>query len=104
MAYGQALQSESALRIPQVNHSGFATPTQVAAQQRLRSLVQESSEFSVSFTAGTPLADVEKTMILKTLKAQKGNRTHTARILGIGLRTLQRKLKRYDMQDPDCII
>ena len=101
MAYGQAFQSESALRVPQVN---VVSATQLAAQERLRRVAIESKEALISIVPGTPLADVEKTMILKTLKAQKGNRTHTARILGIGLRTLQRKLKRYELQDPDCVI
>ena len=101
MAYGQAIQSESALRIPQVS---IVSPVQMAAQERLRKVSQENTESVISFVPGTPLAVVEKSMILKTLRNQKGNRTHTARILGIGLRTLQRKLKRYEMQDPDCII
>lgn len=101
MAYGQALQSESALRIPTV---GMGSSAQLAAQQRLRRLKPEQTEDSIIFNPGTPLAEVEKQMILSTLRQQKGNRTHTARILGIGLRTLQRKLKKYERQDPDCII
>lgn len=49
----------------------------------------------VSFEPGTKLADVERVVILETLKHKNFNRTHTARALGIGIRTLQRKLKRY---------
>jgi two-component system NtrC family response regulator len=36
---------------------------------------------------------MEKQHICKVLKKTKGNRTQAAKILGIGLRTLQRKLK-----------
>lgn len=49
----------------------------------------------VSFDNGMTLADVEKAVILETLKRQNFNRTRAARVLGIGIRTLQRKLKQY---------
>ena len=42
-----------------------------------------------------PLSEVEKRHIQAVLQATGGNRTRTARILGIGLRTLQRRLKSY---------
>ena len=39
------------------------------------------------------LAQVEKQLITACLARCRWNRTHTARALGIGLRTLQRKMK-----------
>jgi len=39
--------------------------------------------------------EIEKEAILKTLQETGGNRTRAAEILGIGLRTLQRKLRDY---------
>jgi DNA-binding NtrC family response regulator len=42
-----------------------------------------------------PLEEIEKRYIFKVLTATEGNRTRTAKILGIGLRTLQRKLGKY---------
>jgi DNA-binding NtrC family response regulator len=51
----------------------------------------------IVFKAGTKLKEIEKQVILETLKAEKYNRTHAARVLGIGIRTLQRKLKRYGL-------
>ena len=45
--------------------------------------------------SGRSLKDVEKEMILRTLDDMGGNRTQTARILGISRRTLQLKLKEY---------
>ena len=50
---------------------------------------------AVSFTPGTKLCEIERVVILETLKQKSFNRTHTAKALGIGIRTLQRKLKRY---------
>jgi len=44
------------------------------------------------------LKDIEKAHILVSLERAKWNRTHTARQLGIGLRTLQRKLIRYEKE------
>lgn len=41
------------------------------------------------------LADIQRQHIEKALEITKGNRTHAAKLLGIGLRTLQRKLKTY---------
>ena len=45
--------------------------------------------------SGRSLKDVEKEMILQTLDDMDGNRTQTAKILGISRRTLQLKLKEY---------
>ncbi|MGE0191661.1 MAG: sigma-54-dependent transcriptional regulator [Planctomycetota bacterium] len=49
----------------------------------------------IRIPAGTPLPDVERTIILDTLRRTGGNKTAAARILGIGLRTLYRKLDAY---------
>ena len=61
--------------------------------------VQESKGRSVSakqliYETFPPLADVQKQHIEKALELTNGNRTQAAQLLGIGLRTLQRKLKR----------
>jgi len=45
--------------------------------------------------APRPMADIEKEAILRTLEATNGHRAKAAQLLGIGLRTLQRKLKEY---------
>ena len=44
---------------------------------------------------GRTVADVEKDLIIGTLKHTLGNRTHAANILGISIRTLRNKLKQY---------
>ena len=47
--------------------------------------------------AGLTLREMEKDFIRKTLARTEGNRTRTARILQIGVRTLQRKIKEYGL-------
>jgi len=49
----------------------------------------------ISWTPGTKLEEIERAAIVQTLLFRNGNRTHAARDLGIGLRTLQRKIKAY---------
>ena len=44
---------------------------------------------------GTSLAQTEKDLILETLRKAGGNKTLAARMLGIGVRTLYRKLEEY---------
>ncbi|MEX0876711.1 MAG: sigma-54 dependent transcriptional regulator [Phycisphaerales bacterium] len=48
--------------------------------------------------AGTSLEQLEKQAIRETLKLTGGNREQTARLLGIGERTLYRKLKEYGLR------
>ncbi|MCZ6747237.1 MAG: sigma-54 dependent transcriptional regulator [Acidobacteria bacterium] len=50
---------------------------------------------SPTYEAGLPMAELEKRHILRTLEEQDNNRTRAARVLGIGRRTLQRKLEEY---------
>ena len=45
---------------------------------------------------GLTMKEMEKELILKTLERMEGNRTRTAEILGISLRSLQYKLKDYE--------
>jgi DNA-binding NtrC family response regulator len=44
---------------------------------------------------GRTVADVERDLILETLKHCLGNRTHAANVLGISVRTLRNKLTEY---------
>jgi two-component system response regulator HydG len=48
--------------------------------------------------AGTSLEALEKRAIRETLKLTGGNREQTAKLLGIGERTLYRKLKEYGLR------
>ncbi len=63
--------------------------------ESLRELDLELKEARIDIETGRSLKEVEREMILRTLEGTGGNRTHTAKILGISRRTLQLKLKEY---------
>ena len=44
---------------------------------------------------GLTVAQVEKCLILATLRQTSGNRTHAAQLLGISIRTMRNKLGEY---------
>jgi len=50
----------------------------------------------LSVRIGTPLAEVEQRLLDETLRVTKGNKTLTAKLLGIDPRTVSRKLERQD--------
>jgi DNA-binding NtrC family response regulator len=47
--------------------------------------------------AGTPIWQVEKIHLEKTLALTDGNRTHAAEMLGISLRTMRNKIREYGL-------
>jgi len=53
------------------------------------------AEFEMTGVANVPLEEMEKTTILRTLAAAAGNKSETARRLGITRKTLHKKLKMY---------
>ena len=48
---------------------------------------------------GQTLEEVEQILILETLCACDWNKTKTAKVLNIGIRTLYRKLKKYKISN-----
>lgn len=52
---------------------------------------------SATGMVGLTMAQVERLMIERTLQATGGNREQAAKILGIGTRTLYRKIKEYEL-------
>ena len=52
---------------------------------------------SIHIPVGVTMAEAEKEVILQTLTSQNGNKTKTAEVLGIGRKTLHRKLDEYGM-------
>ena len=55
------------------------------------------NEQTVSVPLGATLEDMEETFVRETLAWLDGNRTEAAKVLKIGRRTLQRKLKKYNI-------
>lgn len=54
---------------------------------------------SVSLEVGITLAEAEKQLIISTLASCAGNKTKTAEVLGIGRKTLHRKLQEYHIDE-----
>jgi two-component system response regulator HydG len=58
-----------------------------------------SAEEAIVTLVGLPLDEVERRMILATLEHCRGNKSKTARLLNIGLKTLYRKLASYESNE-----
>lgn len=65
----------------------------LAFQQMINETTQD--EESLDMRSGRNIREVEKELIVKTLKETGGNRTKAAELLGFTRRTLQNKLKKY---------
>ena len=52
---------------------------------------------SLQIDVGMSLEEAEKILIWETLKANRFNKSRSAQILGIGLRTLYRKIEQYNL-------
>ena len=61
------------------------------------SVSQSSAEEVIKIPAGIPLEEAEKIIITQNLAANRGNKSKTADILGIGRKTLHRKLQEWGM-------
>ncbi len=62
------------------------------------SITADSSSDYIKLTPGISLEDAEKEVIRMTLIHQKGNKTKTAEVLGIGRKTLHRKIQEYHLE------
>ncbi|HEX4041705.1 MAG TPA: sigma-54 dependent transcriptional regulator [Xanthobacteraceae bacterium] len=88
MASGEEIGAEAILtpdgvRLDQQKSAPAVAHAAFAAEQVSRGLV------------GRTVAEVERDLILETLKHCLGNRTHAANVLGISIRTLRNKLNEY---------
>jgi DNA-binding NtrC family response regulator len=72
----------------QIERHHFA-PYPIEQRERLR------NEDTLSMPVGTPLEEVERQMIMRTLQKTKNNKTRAAELLGISLKTLHNKLNLY---------
>jgi len=61
----------------------------------IKNVAENPEKTDITLRPGKTLKEVEREMILQALDQNSGNRTQTAKILGISRRTLQLKLKEY---------
>jgi two-component system response regulator HydG len=69
-------------------------PREITGDERDRGDAERGQAGSEGYR---PLAEVEREYILKVLRAEGGNRSTTAKILGMSRSTLHEKLKKYDL-------
>jgi DNA-binding NtrC family response regulator len=79
----EAILTPDGVRLDQQKNAPAVAHAALAAEQVTRGLV------------GRTVAEVERDLILETLKHCLGNRTHAANVLGISIRTLRNKLNEY---------
>ncbi len=72
----------------QIERHHFA-PYPVDQREQLR------SEDTITFPVGTPIEEVERQMIMRTLQKTENNKTRAAELLGMSLKTLHNKLNLY---------
>ena len=83
---------------PEIGVDGILTPDGARLDQARTAAVAHAAMAAEQMTrtlVGRTVADVERDLILETLKHCLGNRTHAANILGISIRTLRNKLNEY---------
>ena len=90
------VMERAALTTPQ---GGMVQAAELKIERQIRGLADESQRAAIpdlsGWSPGRTLDQIEKNVILDALKYHQGNRTHTAKSLGISIRTLRNKLADY---------
>jgi DNA-binding NtrC family response regulator len=73
-----------------MGHLSLHAPISTASRRRL-----------ARWLVGSPIKDVERDLVLETLSNTYGNRTATARLLGVSVRTLRNKITEYSAEGVD---
>ena len=71
----------------------------LAANIERETTIIESSDDAAALTirSGMTVQEMERTLIIETLKSTSDNRTQAAKLLGISIRTLRNKMHEYRM-------
>ncbi len=75
--------------------SGEAIERHHLAPYPLDQRARARSEDTITLPIGTPIEEVERQMIMRTLKKTENNKTRAAELLQISLKTLHNKLRNY---------
>jgi DNA-binding NtrC family response regulator len=100
------LSMNPAAQLEAMREERVATPQWAAERpQRLQDAVETIREpysqgvvmedGGLVIRSGTTVEDMERALILETLRAKNNNRTEAAKLLGISIRTLRNKLNDY---------
>ncbi|MCC6751072.1 MAG: sigma-54-dependent Fis family transcriptional regulator [Deltaproteobacteria bacterium] len=77
-----------------------STGAEISAEQLPEGIVANRGPDLLTMPMGVRLGDVEKTYILRTLELAGGNKSKAAQMLGIGKKTLYRRLEEYGIRVP----
>jgi two-component system response regulator HydG len=79
-----------------MTHGEYISPADLP--MNMQALIVELDDDNTGVQPGWSIREVEKDLIIKTLEQTNGNRTKAAEILGITRKTLQNKLKEYELE------
>ena len=79
----------------------MASGSEITLEDLPPSVSKASSLETISVPVGITLDEAEKILIQENLAANKGNKSRTAEVLGIGRKTLHRKLEEYGLEDSE---
>jgi DNA-binding NtrC family response regulator len=64
-------------------------------QRNMPDIQPATPERVVPLLIGATVGEIERELVLQTLARCHGNRTHAARVLGLSVRTMRNKVRRY---------
>ncbi len=77
----------------------MCTGEEIKMEDLPRSIRSQGEETVISIPIGITMDEAEKIIIQENLAANKGNKSRTADVLGIGRKTLHRKLEELNIED-----
>ena len=78
-----------------IARSEYLTPNELPPN--IRKIAESTTGYGSEVTVGNTLKEMEKEFIAQTLASVAGNRTRTAKLLGITRKTLQNKIREYNL-------
>ena len=93
-------QQQHEVQVIEVSDPGHQMALPVPAQgPHVEEVIEHKPPPVVLYRSGMTMAEIERTAIETVLAEHGGNRRKAAQVLGIGERTLYRKLKEYDLAE-----
>jgi DNA-binding NtrC family response regulator len=81
---------------PEDGHGGIVEWSSSMARMSPHAPISRASRRRLArWLVGSPIRDVERDLVLETLANTSGNRTETARLLGVSIRTLRNRITEY---------
>jgi two-component system response regulator FlrC len=95
---GNVRELENVIERAVITAAGVISEADIVIERRAENValaVEMATAAEKSWAPGRTLDDIERNVILEALTYHQGNRTHTAKALGISIRTLRNKLAEY---------